>query len=224
MEFTVNWIIFSAIAIVIGSSAETRKLFCSNSRIYFDSLLFQKRTKKSPKIFPCHFGYFGYAQMTFSWHWDWFLFIGGSRTIWYEMHCKCSVRFWMYLRRSCKSVYIYWKLLLMTTRQFCKCISSFFFRSKKEGSFSWGKFKFKYTKLKWIKWITHGNIVHDPYASVCICASNSHNATVETIGMSVNARCNAITHKSERERDEWTSYHKWTYVQQSVLSAIEIRM
>lgn len=86
MEFTVNWIIFSAIAIAIGSSIETRKsiLASLNSRIYFYSFLFR-----------FYFGYFGY--MTFSWHWDWFCLV-------FYLLVFCShdnaLQFWKYLRQS----------------------------------------------------------------------------------------------------------------------------
>lgn len=165
MEFTVNWIIFSAIAIVIGSSAETRKLFCSNSRIYFHFAF----CFKNEKIFPFHFGYFGNAQMTFSWHWDWFLFIGGSRTIWcdmYVMHCNCIVfdSECVFTSIMYKCVYIHWQLLMMTTRQFCKCISSFFLVPKKKAHFHKENFNSNIPNRS--KWITRCNIVHDPYVSV----------------------------------------------------------
>lgn len=53
MEFAVNWIVFSAIAIAVSSSLETRKL----------SKTIQKEEKKNLRFFSAIF-----ILLTFSWH------------------------------------------------------------------------------------------------------------------------------------------------------------
>lgn len=60
MEFTVNWIIFSAVAIAVGTSIETRKW----SPIF---ILF---------LYAVYYFRYFRRDMTFSWHWRFAIFFG----------------------------------------------------------------------------------------------------------------------------------------------------